>query len=177
MSFPPKNKNTQVSRTKKLVVGTNKHFPNGNDKLEFGGESSTVTATVAKLQTFVDLRDAVDAAKAAAKAKIQAEHAQSPVLLALVDAYVAFLRARFGDAPDILADFGLSPRKAKTPMTAEEKAVAVAKRAATRKARHTMGSQQKKGVKGKVNATLTVTPEASAPPTAMPPNPSPPHLQ
>jgi hypothetical protein len=42
-----------------------------------------------------------------------------------------------------LADFGLNPKKARTPLTIEEKAAAAAKRKATRAARHTMGSKQK----------------------------------
>jgi hypothetical protein len=175
MSSRPQNKSIQVSRTEKLIAGTNKHFPNGNDSLVFGGASSTVTATVAKLQSYVDIRHDVDTAKAAAKAKVEEERAQSPELLVFIAAFVEFLRARFGNTPDTLADFGLSARKTKAPLTAEAKAVAVVKRAATRKARHTMSPRKKKAIKGKVAATLVVTPEAPAPPP--PPNPNPPRLQ
>jgi hypothetical protein len=177
MASHPHNKSIQVSRAKQLIAGANKHFPNGNDTLAFGGESTTVSAFVAKVQTFVDLRDAVNAAKAAAKAKLEEERAQSAALLVALAAFAAFVRARFGNAPDVLADFGLSPRKVRAPMTAESKAVAVVKRGATRTARHTMGSRQKKGVKGKVTATLVVTPEAASPPTPTPPSASPPRVQ
>ena len=51
--------------------------------------------------------------------------------------------------------------------TVEAKAVATAKRAATRAARHTMGSKQKKGIKGDV-ADVVVTPVTAAPSTVRP---------
>jgi hypothetical protein len=52
------------------------------------------------------------------------------------------LKAAYGSALDVLADFGLKPKKARTPATVEAKAAAVAKRTATRAARHTLGSVQ-----------------------------------
>lgn len=54
----------------------------------------------------------------------------------------------------------LRPRavKARKPPTAEQKAAAAAKRKAARAARRTTGKNQKKAVKGAVNATLIVTP-------------------
>ena len=61
----------------------------------------------------------------------------------------------------MLADFGINP-KARAPLTVEAKAAAAAKRAATRAARHTMGSQQKKAIKGDVTGVL-VTPITSTP--------------
>ncbi len=62
----------------------------------------------------------------------------------------------------MLADFGLEPRKEPTPLTAEQKAAAAAKREATRKARGTSSAKAKKAIKGNVTATLVVTPEAPA---------------
>src|SRR5579859_6814386 len=47
-----------------------------------------------------------------------------------------------------------------SPMTAEQKAAAAAKRKATRTARQTMGKNQKKTVQGSVTAKLVVTPVA-----------------
>jgi hypothetical protein len=56
-------------------------------------------------------------------------------------------------------------------LTAEQKAVAAAKREATRAARHTMGKNQKKAVKGAINATLVVTPANGSAPSAPTGNP------
>ena len=53
-------------------------------------------------------------------------------------------------------------------MTAEKKAVAVAKRAATRAARGTLGKKKKKDVKGSVKAELVVTPLDGSHPVAKP---------
>jgi hypothetical protein len=58
-----------------------------------------------------------------------------------------------------LADYGLTPHKAKTPLSTEAQAEAIAKSTATRKARNTMGKQQKKLVKG-------TAPTAPTPPQA-----------
>ena len=69
---------------------------------------------------------------------------------------MAFVKASFGNAPDVLVDFGLSPRKATTPLTAEQKAVASAKRKATRAARHVMGSKQRKAVTAPVQVAYMI---------------------
>jgi hypothetical protein len=69
-----------------------------------------------------------------------------------------------------LNDFGMAVPKARGPMTVEAKAAAAQKRKATREVRHTMGSTQKKSVKGTVEvpapgvapATVTTTPPAAA---------------
>jgi hypothetical protein len=69
----------------------------------------------------------------------------------------------------MLADFGITPPKARTPLSADQKAAAVAKRKATRAIRHTLGPKQKKNIKGTVPATA---PQNSAPPATTPATPS-----
>jgi hypothetical protein len=163
-----RSKNDRVSQVTQLIGGTNKHFPNASQQLVFGGATHTASALTQLFQSFVDLRSAVVASQATTKAKVANERAQATSLLAVIDEYVAFVRATFGKQPDVLADFGLAPPKARTPRTAEQKAVAAAKRKATREARHTMGKKQRKVVKGAVNATLVVTPAPVSPPTVVP---------
>jgi hypothetical protein len=163
-----RSKGNKVSLVLQLITGTKKHFPNASQSLEFGGATRTVTALTQLCQSFVDLREAVVTSQAATKAKVAAERAQTPPLLAVIGEFVAFVKATFGKQPDVLADFGLAPPKARALQTAEQKAVAAAKRKATRQARHTMGKVQKKDVKGAVNATLVVTPAAAPPPAALP---------
>jgi hypothetical protein len=166
-------KTSQVTEVKQLILGTQKHYPTGSSTLQVGGATYTVTALTQLMQDFVDNRTAVTTAEAATKATIAVERAKAPSQLAVIRAFVAFVRGTFGTAADVLADFGLAPPKAHAPLTAEQKAVAVAKRAATRAARHTMGTVQKKGVKGAVNATLVVTPQAGPPPAVTAPAPAP----
>ncbi len=163
------NKNGKASAVGKLVAGAKKHFPNGKQQLLLGGASMTVDDAVAELQEFIDSRSAVVAAQATAKTKVEAERARLPALYAFISAFEQYVRLAFGKQVDVLADFGISPRKAKTPMTAEQKAVAAAKRDATRAARGTKGPKAKKQVKGNVTAKLVVTPvtgESAPAPTA-----------
>jgi hypothetical protein len=155
-----------------LITGTNKHFPNANQSLTVGGATHTVSEITALLQSFVDLREAVDTAKAASQAKLEAERAQAPSLRGFIATFETFVKGTFGNSPDTLADFGIPPKKARKPLTAEQKAAATLKRKATRAARHTMGKNQRKAVKGSVQVTVTATPLAPPQPVATPSAPS-----
>src|SRR5258708_1401027 len=97
-----------------------------------------------------------------------------PSLHSFMAAYVTYVKAAFGSAPDSLADFGMQPRKVRAPATVEEAAAAVAKRAATRAARNTKGPKAKLTVKGDVTG-ITLTPVTASPhvaPTAAPASPT-----
>jgi hypothetical protein len=131
-----------------------------------------VNALTQVLQDFVDQRQSVEASKAATRTKVETERTQAPSKTAVIAAFKTVVRGTFGNSADVLADFGLAPKKARAPITAEKAAVAAAKRLATRAARHTMGKNEKKGIKGAVNATLVVTPIGGSPPVALPPAPT-----
>ncbi len=169
-------KNETAALVTKLIAGTKKRFPNGGQQLTFGGATQTVDQVTTQLNGFVTNRAAVVAAQTDAKAKVDAENAQMVSLMLFIRAFVKFIRSTFGNAADVLADFGLEPTKAPTPPTAEAKAAAVAKREATRAARGTTSKKAKKGIKGNVTATLVVTPAAPAPQPSAPaaaPTPAP----
>jgi hypothetical protein len=85
-------------------------------------------------------------AKAAYSAAVKAEEEELLQTQAVVNALRKTLLAMYTD-PSTLGDFGLSPPK-KPNITPAQRVVAAAKAKATRKARHTMGSQQKKAVTG-----------------------------
>jgi hypothetical protein len=165
-------KTSQVTRVKQLILGAKKHFPNASTELQVGGATFTVTALTQLLQDFVDQREAVEASKAARRAKVEAERVHAPSQIAIVHAFEMVVRGMFGNFADALADFGLAPRKVRSPMTAEKKAVAVAKRKATRAARGTMGKVQKREIKGAVKATLVVTPLDGSHPVTPPSAPT-----
>src|ERR1019366_184413 len=156
-------KNSLAAEVTQLIAGASKHFSNGSQALQVGGATFTVTALTQELQGFVDNRDAVEASKAATKAKIEIERVQTPSQLALIRAFQTVGRGTFGNSADVLADFGLAPPKARVTKTAEQKAVTAVKIAATRKARGTMGKNQKKAVKGSITAQLVVTPVTTSP--------------
>jgi hypothetical protein len=155
-----KTKTDRAAQAKQLIAGVEKHLGNMT-QVVFTGGPFTPAAITTKLESIVTLRSDVDAAKAATRAKVAAERADTPALDALRGALVAYVKATFGASPEVLADFGIVP-KARAPLTVEEKAAA-AKRAATRTARHTMGTKQKKAVKGDV-VGITVTPVTAAGP-------------
>ena len=82
---------------------------------------------------------------------------------AFLVAFVSFIRGTFGDSPAVLADFGLTPKKARKPRTTEQLAAANAKSAATRKARGTTSKKQKLAVKGDVTGVLVTPTTATSP--------------
>ncbi len=157
-----RNKNRKAAAVAELIAGVKKHFPNGNQEIPLEGASMTIDAVTNELQAFVNSRAAVVAAQAIAKTKIDAERDGMPAANAFVNAFTAFVKLAFRTKADVLADFGLQPPKARTPLTAEKKAVAAAKRAATREARGTKGPKAKKAVHGNITAEFVVRSGPSA---------------
>ncbi|HEY6459457.1 MAG TPA: hypothetical protein VIY73_04875, partial [Polyangiaceae bacterium] len=163
-------KQDRADNAEALSAGATKHFPNASQSITLGNAPYTVADITQDLQEIATLRDAVNAARAATQAKIAAEKAQLPKLLVLMALFEAFVRATFGDSADVLADFGLAPKKVRTPSTTEEKVAAVAKGKATRKARNTLGPVAKLDVVGNVTGVV-VTPVTA--PTAATTTPAP----
>ena len=157
-----KGKSTEKVLAQQLVAGIKKHLSNVSS-LTFGGGTFTPAQVEASIQTLIDLRTAVEDAKAATQAKLAAESAQAAPLRSQMTALVAFVKATYGNAPDVLADFGLRPRKARTPLTIEQMAAAAARSAATRRVRHTMGSKQRAAVKGTIVTIVSDTPTSASP--------------
>jgi hypothetical protein len=119
-----------VTFAKQLIAGADKHLASAT-QVTLAGSSYTQAQITAKLQSLVDLRSDVDVAKAVTRAKLAAEQANTPALRTLVSAFVTYVKAAYGTSPDVLADFGITP-KARVPLTVEAKVAAVAKREATR---------------------------------------------
>jgi len=150
---------TEVSA---LIAGINQNFATGT-KVPIAGVTYTTAQLTSALQALVTLLTDVSTAEAAYKAKLALEASQAPAVVALVQATKAYVRATVGDQSDVLVDYGMLPRKIPAPLTVAEKAAASLKRAATRKARNTMGSQQKKLVTGTVAPAATPTAAVTAP--------------
>jgi hypothetical protein len=167
-------KGTRATRAGQLIAGVRKRFPTGSDKLAVGGAvgSVTVDAAVGELQTLIDNRTATTNAQATARDTVQAEREATPKLVAFMSALEAFIRLQFSADTAALADFGLPQRKQRTPLTAVQKAVAVAKRKATREARGTTSAKAKQAIKGNITAELVVNP-ANAVQAAAPEAPAP----
>jgi hypothetical protein len=152
-------------RVSSLIAGTQKHTPTG--PLTFGGATYDATSLVQTLQSLNNAIVASDAAKAKWNDALKITQDEHAKVDPIIGSYQSYLVSLLGNAPSTLADYGLAPRKVRTPLTSEEKAAAAAKGAATRVARHTMGTVQKKGVKGNVTGVV-VTPVAASSPAASP---------
>jgi hypothetical protein len=140
--------------------------------LTVDGVTYTATALVQLLQSLADALAAVDAAKASWQNALTQLRTLQARVLPVIRGYSNLLLAANGNAPATLADYGLTPRKAKTPLSTEAQAQANAKIEATRKARNTMGKQQKKQVKGTV-PTSPAAPQAPTATTSPTPTPAP----
>ena len=154
-----------VASAQQLIAGVTKHLGSAT-QVTLLGTAHTPADLTTKLQQVVGLQSDVDAAKATTRSKLTAQKASMASLRPMMGALVAYAKASFGSQPDVLADFGIHP-KPRVALTVEAKAAAAAKRAATRAARGTMGSVQKKGVKGDVTG-VTITPTTAATPVATP---------
>jgi hypothetical protein len=156
---------------RKLVAGIGKHLSSATS-LTLESTVYTPSQLATALETLVDLYSAADTAKAVVKAKLAAVKVQGPALLKLMAALESYVRLTFGGSLDVMADFGVAPRKAPTPLSTEKLAVAIAKRNATREARGTTGKKAKRAIKGNV-VDVTLTPVVAGKPVAeSPPAPS-----
>jgi hypothetical protein len=117
---------------------------------------------VAFIQSRIDAANAVATAKANwlnAAATYKTINAQAVIVVRELRNLVIGI---FGASSSKLADFGFAPSK-RTPLTPAKKAAAAVKRAATRKARGTMGKKQKLAITGTVPATEPANGAAAAP--------------
>ncbi len=163
----------EIARAEQLAAGTQKHFATATS-LKFASADHTPKDITDALDALVTLLQAVIDARNVVKVKLAAVKAQAPALRVLMRAYETFVKATFSESPDVLADFGLQPKKSKTPLTTTEMAVANAKREATRKARGITGKKAKEAVTGGVIDLVTATVKAGPPvvesPAAAPSN-------
>ncbi len=140
-----------------MLAGAQKDLP-ATSTVDIDGQQLKQSDLIAwKLQGWIQLYEQKDAAKAAAGTAVQALKAAG-----ITQFKVAFgqaLKQVLGKSSPLLADFGLNVPQRKVP-TAETRILAKAKSAATRKARMTLGSVQKKAVKGLGVTSVTVSPNA-----------------
>lgn len=159
MAASPRAKTTTVAAFTMLIAGIQKYFANV-PSLTIASKTYTPAACVAILQALVAASQAAAPLKAqwlsAVEADRQAQANNKQFVLALKQSILAMFTTA-----STLADFGLSPRKATDP-TPATKVIAVAKRAATRRARNTKGSNQKLEVVGQVPATLAIDVQTGA---------------
>jgi hypothetical protein len=153
-----------------LIAGTQKHLPNGS--FTIGSVTYTSASLIQAFQDLVSAMQARDVAEIGAKDALTTEQATQAKVGPILRAYERLVLATFPGATQTLADFGLAPPKARTPLTVQQLTVRAAKAKATRIARGTTSKKQKLAVKGDVTGVI-VTP-VTLPTAATPASPVPP---
>lgn len=158
-----------VNRITAMQAGFQKDFT-PKMGLVVEGVNMLQPAILAELATDLALYTAADAARTALSNAVAAKKAAGPGIVKFLDTLETLLKQQFGSGAAELQDFGIKPPKARKVLTAEEKAVAVAK--GTKKARGIMGKNQRGAItaQGKpglvlVSPTGTVVPGAMTGPT------------
>jgi type I site-specific restriction endonuclease len=164
------NTNATQAHDAQVIVGIQKHLLNVSS-LPIAGSTYTPADLVKLVQSRIDSTGTVAAANATWHSTVTAHEALSTKLTPVLRGLRQYVLNAFGETSPVLADFGFTAPKTATK-TPEQKAAAAAKAQATRKARGTLGKNQKKGVKGAVTATLVVTPQAGSQPTVTTPAPA-----
>jgi hypothetical protein len=168
------NRATTQAHDGQVIAGVKKDLQNV-PQLLLNGEAYTPASLVALLQSRIDAGNGVAVDKAKYVASIKAYRAISAKCTSVVGALRQYVMNAYGKDGTQLADFGFTaPRKA--TLTPEQKAAAVAKRAATRAARGTKGPRAKLSVTGETAklAALQAAAQPGAPSTAPAPVPPPP---
>ncbi len=166
-------KTTAAARNSNLLAGVQKRFPTVPNTQTFpvGGAILSIQQIVAELQPIVNAGAAVAPAKAARQAAVQANRTADAEGATFLSALKATVYVLFGTQPDVLADFGLLPKKTTKTATTAIKVVAVARRKATRALREPLTPTEKKALKGALGATIEIkVPGTTA---ALPPAPAP----
>jgi len=162
------NRITQAAADQKMIDGFNRH---GSliGSLLIDGRQLKPADVVQVVQARLDASKAVEADKATWQSAVKAnkdERAKTRVFMTQVR---QALLVMFASSIDILADFGLTPRKQRAPKP-PAKVAAAQKAKATREARGTKGKKQKAKIKG---AAPELPPATAPTPATTPAAPTP----
>jgi hypothetical protein len=152
------NKTNRTARDRMIIDAIAAHF-NGTASITVGGKLYKAKDLQAQFQAEMDAAKETQSAKTAYLQATLAERTVTKQVTPLYKALRSYLIGLYGASSAIVADFGFTPKNGTVDVAT--KAAAIEKRAATRKARGTMGKRQKLEVTGTVPATTNGA--ASAP--------------
>jgi hypothetical protein len=130
-------------------------LPKNTRSVLVGGESFKVPALVKKLEEWQAYWTDTGARRKAYRDSIQKRKERTPAVHDFLELLKPVIVGLFGVRSSELVEFGLTPKKSATRLSAEERALANARMRSTRKERHTMGRRQKADVVGDVS-TVTI---------------------
>jgi hypothetical protein len=144
--MPKHAKSTKLRRNRKMMEGIRKYL---RDQAAITIHEVTYKPEelAAVYQQHIDKLSEVDEREAAWRQAVQEEGAMEDRIKALTTLLNTYMRATFGAGAAKLLEFGIRPRVRVKP-SAEKQAVAAEKRRQTRKERWTMGSKQRKKIRG-----------------------------
>jgi hypothetical protein len=163
--MPSANRTAQQDRDRKIIAAIQKYLM-ALSSILIRGVGYTPAQLITLFQNDIATADAATTAKAALHDAVTAAKTQRATMGPLLVGFRTFVLNQFKDA-SIITAFGFSPQKEAT-RTVADKAVALTKTKATRTARHTMGSKQKKTVTGTSTAPAATTPATPATTAAKP---------
>jgi hypothetical protein len=159
------SKNAALALNQKVSAGVNKYFSKVKS-ITVGGTTYTPRTLLAVLSAENDAAEAVDSTRVQLSQQVATHRAAKASAGALRSELRTYILGTYGaKAVQMLGDFGMSAPKYTGNKSAATKAQAVVQGKATREARHTMGKNQKKPIKGVVPSTATqaAAPSSSAP--------------
>jgi hypothetical protein len=147
---PKINYATIQSRDAQVIAGIQKRLEN-DPPIVLAGVSYTAASMTALYQSQLNAITAVATATAQRTSAIQAYKALTATVDTVTPGLRDYLRQTYNNAPEVLADFGMTPKKAAAKRDPVTNVVAAARNAATRKARHTEGPKAKLETKAVVS--------------------------
>ncbi len=135
--------------------------------LPLAGTTYTPASFTALVQSRIDAGNQVVTTKAAWLNAVKTYETIDTQATVAVHDLKQYVIGSFGAASSKLADFGFTPRKV-VVLTPAQKAAAAAKRAATRKARGTMGPKAKLKITGATASASTAAPAGNGAPAGAP---------
>jgi hypothetical protein len=159
--MPTVNRTSNTARAAQIIAGIQKHLMSVAS-MTFNSVAYTPASLIALFQSEVDSAGNVGSKKGQWHDAITADQNLRKLISIVLVGLRELVRQMFTDA-QVLADFGFTPRKPRKPLTPAEKVVAAAKRAATRKARNTMGPKAKLDIKGTLTGPVVIEPTPGAP--------------
>ncbi len=165
-----KTRTSTQGKDQQVITGIQKDLSTMSS-LPLGGETFTPATLTAFIQSRIDAGNEVVVAKANWQNAAKTYEALNTKATIVVHDLKQLVIGAFGGTSSKLADFGFTARKV-TVLTPEQKVEAAAKRAATRKARNTLGPKAKLAVTGTVAPTAPATPATPVTPAAPPAAPT-----
>ena len=150
----------------KRVLALQKYVSPTNPTITVNGETFTVADVIAIFQGCLDTRAALSTLRAQVRVAMSTR-ANAEGKRRAIEAFLrSWVDNQYGADSQVAHDFGY-PRPKKPVLSVAAKAQANALRLATREARHTMGSKQKKEIKGAPSApTAPADPAITTAPVA-----------